>query len=914
MSASPTRRQQLVRRLSCLGLALLLLLAAAPSRIEARTTRGQILPPPAGVYYVGPEDMIADAINLAAPYLVRVDQPDLAQVVVINNAPLRDSLRVFGSDIQQGTVGLVLFCGPFFPQDIEDLRALLAVSTFGLDQTATTAPLQLTSVADPIQDAIAWRSAPEIQARTLITNPNLLRSVVSTPDGDGVIQRVRGREQTQALIVTAWFSHPSNQAWSSWAYFDYMIYHLIADAANVGRRLSFADYPPSPTPEADERLTIAAVGIGLILSTAAAYYSARRRLYLSPEPDPEVALLTGGGPSAAAWQKVGFHRPLAGLLTYLPLGLLLFVPLIAYRTWLLPDVWLTDAHGLATWDSVTLWTMALWLLIDAGTGVAVVRQYAAHHIRAPHRAVRYLQFYVWWQLISGALQLGIVCLLSAAALPALRLAHLTYYLLARAALQFPGFLAVFTVAFRARQRFNYQQLLNLFTLLGAPLLQIALIELLRRPAGGHTWAEAALGIGPGLTGALSLAGGIILAEVLTFLLGALLYHLDGQEARKLFVPAFDAGIVKELLGFGVPWAIGAAFPVIAILFQTEWLAARLTPPELPIEGWRLLLIVAGGFEILLIGLYHNVMPMLTEARGMDFRTLLRYTCSQSMRYGAWFSFFLVAALGAISEQLLSSQALVAVLRRSASAGPSYADAAPWIMAILAWEALRWTVWLPDRMLEAAGRPGLIAWLSLLEQAMRIGGGLLLIPIWGMQGLLVAHGAGLLLRAILARFLAHRYLVQIRIYVWQTLIAPAAGALVTYQLLRTAVRALLPSLLPLSTSAEALTSPQVWTEWGSTLVLASAGLLLPALLLYAFFTALFGGWDDGDLAELQQAKAMTGAGIVGLLTLSSPFAWLMLHCVRIGARLSPLHGRYPITLHTWAQEEANALTLAQMPPG
>jgi len=285
--------------------------------------------------------------------------------------------------------------------------------------------------------------------------------------------------------------------------------------------------------------------------------------------------------------------------------------------------------------------------------------------------------------------------------------------------------------------------------------------------------------------------------------------------------------------------------------------------------------------------------MLAEAHSMAYRALLRYTGSQSMRYGAWFSFYFVAVLGAIGERVWGGSSLVAAI------GPHYTTAVPWMMAMLAMGALRWIVWLPDRMLEAAGRPGVIGWLSLLEQAVRIGGGVLMIPLWGAPGLLTAYGAGLLIRAVVARIFAGRYLIKSRVYIWQTLMAPAASAFAIYHLARLVAG-------PLLTPVEG--------TWMGGLLRLGAGLLLPGLLLYAFFTALLGGWDDGSLKELDRASALTRGGIGAILTLSRPFAWLLKQSVRLGARLSPLHGRYPMSLHTWAEEEAHALTLAQMPPG
>jgi len=424
-----------------------------------------------GVYYIGPEDTIAEAIDLAWPYLVRVDQPDLAQVIVINNVPLRETLQAFSGEIQQERMGLVLFCGPLFPQDVNDLRLLLGFSTFGMAQVATAAPVAQAGGDDPLERAITWSSAPEIRARTVIVNPNLLQPVVtasgaeSTAGASGIIQRVRGRDQTQALIVGGWTTHPSNAEWPDWAYFNYLVYRLVVDAAGTHRPLSFVDYPSSPTPQSTDRWAIAGVGLGIVLGAAAVYYGARRRLFLDPNTTESWQRLTRLADRSAApqpWQQAGFHRPLAGFLAYLPLGLLLLVPTLAYELVFLRSILIADAQGYDLWTTVGRWTLAFWILLDVGTGTAAVRHFAVTHIHQPERAPRYIQFYIWWQFLSGAAQLALVGILTAFALPAVGLAHFTYYLLARAILQFPGFLSAFNITFRARQRFDYEQILNLF--------------------------------------------------------------------------------------------------------------------------------------------------------------------------------------------------------------------------------------------------------------------------------------------------------------------------------------------------------------------------------------------------------------------------------------------------------------------
>ncbi len=854
----------------------LLILAA----LTASSARVKAQPRAISIYYVGPQDAISRAIDLADPYIVRVDDPDLAQVIVINNPLLTEgvarSLQELGADAQQGRIGMVIFCGPLFPQNPQDLRDILGVSTFGMELHTTASDVRASNVGNPLQQAIAWNSAPEVAARTVIANPNLLQPVVIASDRDSIIQRVRGRDrgrattQMQTWVVGAWLDHPTNSRWSQWAYFNYLVYHLIADAAGASPILSFADYPHAPTPQGSARLIIGGAGVIVMLVAGLAYTTTRRHLYLSADLTRSwrrMSLLSDGKSGPAAGRRVGLHRPLSGFLAFLPWSLTLFLPLTIYSLYLAPDLLGTGTAGLEMWEQVTRWTLMVWVLLDAGTGIAAVRHFSAHFDHTPRRAVRFLQFYVWWQLLSGAAQVGVVCLAAAVVMPAIGMAHLTYAILARAVLQVPGFLGVFALTFRARQRFASEQFLNLLYIASVPSFQTGLVLLFRSWVGGHPETTQGIAV------LLGLAGGILLAEGLAFGVGAYLHRRDGQALTAIFLPTFDSRTVSEALKFGIPWAIGAAIPATTALLQTQWastfLGGALIPADLSIQSWQALILLTTAFEILLTGFFHDLMPALTEAAALQTRTLLRYYVSQGVRYGAWFSLFLFAALSAFGVSMLPN----ALTTR-------YPDAWIWLIPVLGWGALRWMVWLPDRMLEAAGRPELIVALTLVEHTVRIGSALFLTPRWGMGGVLVAYLVALLLRSALGRIAAGHLLIHGRLYIWQGLLSPAVAAGILYYLLSSVQG------LRIGTTGEAS-------------MLGTIALLLLSMPVYAFFTALLGGWDYGSLTDLRRATGLSGVGY--------PYAWIMLQAVRLGAYISPLHGRFPVGLHSLAQEEALTVT-------
>lgn len=71
----------------------------------------------------------------------------------------------------------------------------------------------------------------------------------------------------------------------------------------------------------------------------------------------------------------------------------------------------------------------------------------------------------------------------------------------------------------------------------------------------------------------------------------------------------------------------------------------------------------------------------------------------------------------------------------------------------------------------------------------------------------------------------------------------------------------------------------------------------------FLYGLFGGWDDATLEELRLAVPLT--------SFIKPLTWLLWASTASGARLSPLHGRFPISIREAAEQEARTLTIERV---
>jgi hypothetical protein len=77
--------------------------------------------------------------------------------------------------------------------------------------------------------------------------------------------------------------------------------------------------------------------------------------------------------------------------------------------------------------------------------------------------------------------------------------------------------------------------------------------------------------------------------------------------------------------------------------------------------------------------------------------------------------------------------------------------------------------------------------------------------------------------------------------------------------------------------------------------------LPSLYLFSFLSGLTGTWDDNTLDEFKRASGMVR--IKGLGWLAKRFYG----AVALGAKISPLHNRFPIDIFEDAMIEAEELT-------
>jgi O-antigen/teichoic acid export membrane protein len=271
-------------------------------------------------------------------------------------------------------------------------------------------------------------------------------------------------------------------------------------------------------------------------------------------------------------------------------------------------------------------------------------------------------------------------------------------------------------------------------------------------------------------------------------------------------------------------------------------------------------------------LYNNLMPSISESISHARQKLSQYYEVMAYKWGGLTSAFIGAVLLAVADRFILG-----------ASGPEFTRAAALASPLIIWGAIQYPSWVGDTVQLGSNRPYLKAVMVAGEQSVRIVLALLLVERLQINALIVAYFAGLLSKGILAFFINNRLCFPQRFYFWQSLGAPLLAGTAHYLVLR-------------------LVTGWIWqADQISSVLIFLVGILF-SFPVYAFFYGLFGGWDADTLAELRHSADLSG--------FMRPMSRLFWASTALGARLSPLHGRFPIQLRDSALLEARSLTEAR----
>lgn len=813
---------------------------------------------PLNFYYAGSEtSSVLVALELT-DLLRRVDDPAGADVFVLNGQiPEPEKLA---PRIAEGT-GLVLF----FEKDM-DAEALSILMGQPVEMTyreeAVSLKIDKDSPEQIVHDLV-WLSAPQIRERIDLSGVETIPLVTTYENDETLVGRAAAGKGSVYFFTP--LLDVNNSQIREWAYFNYMIYHLAIDAG--GRTaLLFGDYPASPVPHTAEKIVLYVLMAGLVVVVFIVFRAVRRYSLKHPEAlntlvanREEFELREAG----TAWEKIGFHRPIGGFLFALMVGLLLFIPLIIYQNLILPVYILPSAQAMGIWNRVAAFFPIIWSLFDMGTSVAHIKFFSEHRVRDPQRAIKYAQFFVWWQALTGAIQVACVVALSSAFLPNSVYGMYIWAIIAHTIIQIPGFYMVVSDNLTALQRSDYNQIIDMATNMLIPMLtQPAFILLL------VWWGRHHPAFGASMGGVIGLGVAAYATAAISFLFGLWLYKRIGYNAKLLFMAHFDWSIAKESLKYGVFLVISGLIAGLGSSLQVLVIQNRLFNNNEIIGN----LGMAGNFVFaysVLLTLTGNAMPAMSEAFSNGCKKLSRYYAAMSYKYGGFVSAFLASVLLAVADRFILG-----------SSGKEFARAAIYVAPLIIQGALQFPSWIADVVMYAANKTRLVTFFAILGLVVNFGVAYVLVDRWQVNALIVTGFVALIVKDVLGYFACNRYCFPLKFYAWQSLVAPILAAGVNFLWLRW-----LTGLL--------------WKNDELTSMLIFFIALIPSYPVYSFLYGFFGGWDDATLAEFGEGAELS--------SFMKPMTRLFHRASALGARISPLHNRFPISIRAEAIQEAETLT-------
>jgi O-antigen/teichoic acid export membrane protein len=498
-----------------------------------------------------------------------------------------------------------------------------------------------------------------------------------------------------------------------------------------------------------------------------------------------------------------------------------------------------------------------------GTSIAHMKYFAEYRVRNPQRAIQYAQFFVWWQALTGALQVALVVGVAGTLMPKSAYALYTWAVITHTFIQIPGFYRLFTDAFSGIQRSDYGTILDmginlLFPMIAQPIVVSLLVW----------WGQNNPIFGLAMGGVMGLGLAAYVSEVMSFSFGWYLYRRLGYNSRLLLMAHFSKEVAWDSLklGFflflsGLLGGLGSSLNVLVIqsrLFNNNEVLGNLSLANSFVFAFTVFQALTGA-----------MMPSISEAISNGRKLLAQYYASNGYKYGGMVSGFICSILLAVADRFILG-----------SSGPSFERAAVYVVPMLLTGAMQFASWNADCVMYGAGKTRLVTVLSVIDLILSLGLSLALVDRFQAFGLLAVPFVTVPIKIILGYLLNHRFCFPQKFFFWQSLAAPLLAGGTHYLVVR------------------GLTG-LIWQQDELTSIIILVIALIPSYPLYSFLYGWFGGWDANTLEVFDRGTRLT--------SFMRPFTRLFYHASALGARFSPLHDRFPFTNHAAAIAEAQSLT-------
>ncbi|MFW9851289.1 MAG: hypothetical protein ACFFF4_19340, partial [Candidatus Thorarchaeota archaeon] len=797
---------------------------------------------------VGSENAPAVITSLELDGSINIDKSDTipsaltsgSDAIFLLDTPLSSTDVTLLNAFVTGGGGLFILTGPSVSKNATGFQdfGITTSDVLGESQDHAQVVTRMMDQTHPIMN-IDWSSAPPTDKMSILPTLGMSSTVLLANDtgfGTGgapiLVHTTLG--SGNILVFTPWLNVNATAEESQvnyelvlWPYFNYFFYSSSVYLSSQSP-LTYAEWAYSPVPHLEQQIVIGLLVFVIGIVTFTSYRSMKKKSREKKEILTEIEraeLLADKGEEVDEWEEIGMHRQLGGFLIQLFITLILVIPRVVLSIMIYPRFIMPFPQA-AGWFSFSVnLFLGLWTLFDLGTSVALAKYFAEYRISQPEEAVKYAQIFVWFQCITGVVQISIVAFIGSIVFPHTYLAHLSYVFITHSLFQFPGFTLLLIHVFRGMNRIDYQQITNILKYVVFDVVAPYIMILVFR-----VWGAANPVFGEALGGAIGQAMGSYLSEWLVFIVSIYLFRKLGFSVSTLFRVDFDGEQIRKALKFGAKWTVGAATVPLVWFYQMLLISTNLLNWS-ALQGqfqlaWDLAIMVS------VVGLFmESMLGGVSESYSHGKKKLTELYTAQGLKYGAFFVFWLISVLAATGSRAILG-----------AAGQEWAYAAVLLQFFLIFQLFGFFSWLGDWMFAGADRTGLAAVVWVLEQSIRAVMMTLFvifepvifgIYLGGMPGIIMGYVVALVIKDVAAWILIRREISAPKLYKWQSYVGPGLAAIINYAILEIIARLI----------------------WGGVNDIVSSAILFfigvfPSLYMYSFFSGLTGTWDERTLQEFK----------------------------------------------------------------
>ena len=583
------------------------------------------------------------------------------------------------------------------------------------------------------------------------------------------------------------------------------------------------------------------------------------------------------------WEEVGAHRPIGQLWfnlgIYIIIILLSAISLATIVQWVFPYPEIQGYYKIG--DNFFL---LIYQVFDIGTAFGIERFIGEWRVKDTNRMIKYVQFFFWYQMMTGLVQLVIVSIIVMKWMATTNLAYLSWIFLLIVARQYPAMSTSLKNTLNGLQRYDKGNLMNLFVNdVFKQFLMVGFILL------GRAWGQANPEYGDLFGATIGVAVGAYMAEFFAIGVGGYWFHKAMKSFGFTFWDAFKVGfdkkIFKECMWFGFQVSIVPSFNTLT----TTWMLLMYLDALPQYTTWIFIAQIAKGIgSAVNAGQDFKLTPAIAEAYPNGKIKLTQFYVQTSIKWQGFFMMLFLTIIGGFVPPILSRLTAIPELAQ-------YSAATIFLPFAIFQSLFTYFIDLPNPILIGTLHVSFYTFLRLSEEVFQVLFVWLFLYVFRLHETLGLVGIGIifgwehffprLIKMTMGLIYINKKVFKIKVPWMQSFIITGLAALPNLAF------AVIWNFLILDPLIGVI------SLYGALAVTLILGIVVFPLLVYLPLTGYLGGWDDYQLKIFEKSIELSGPSKI----LVRPFYKM----VKYWADKSPWHGKFEIP-HEEAERQINEL--------